>query len=172
MKTLILIFLGGLAAAALPLLDVDGITVPADDPRIGALVIVQPGSEWLVWGNDNPPPKFGDRDYNDGVARIVFGDDGSGTAHWGGSWSSWKNYWLIAGGVVGPNISTSWGPQEIGSLLPIYFHTQDGARYAIGHRNILTDRIDEVPEPGTAVFTFFGIGLLLLTMLRNTGAER
>lgn len=161
MKTLLLAFLA-ISAYALPHITQDGISVPANDPRIGQLVYVIPNSQAVVYGNDNPPPTFGDRDYNDGIALITFNGDGSGTATWQPSLSGMSNYWIIAGGTVSPGVQASWGAMTIGSVLPVQFNTGDGQSYNIGHQNILTD---QVPEPGT--WALIGCGLVALAYRRN-----
>jgi len=158
--TLLLLF--SLAAYALPNIYQDGIFVPANDPRIGQLVYVIPNSQWVVYGNDNPPPTYGDRDYNDGIALINFHDDGSGLATWQSSLSGMSNYWIIAGGTVAPGLQASWGAMTTGSQLPVQFNTGDGQSYAIGHQNILTE---QVPEPGT--WALIGFGLVALAYRRN-----
>jgi len=164
-----LLLLISLSASALPFLDQDGITVPANDPRIGQMVFVTPFSQWVVYGNDNPPPTFGDRDYNDGVALILFNGDGSGTATWQSSLSGLSNYWIIAGGIVAPGVQTSWGALTIGSALPVQFKTGDGHSYVIGHQNILTE---QVPEPSTALLILLALaayGLYLFITKKKGG---
>ncbi len=173
LQTLAFIFLAAVNTFALPILTQDSISVPLDDPRIGAEVFVLPGSVWRLWANDNPPKqKTNDWDFNDLVVDIYIGNDGSGRAKVAGTNSGWTNYMVIAGGLVGGNITeTAWGPLEIGSKLPGYLIAQDGAKYTIGSQNILTDRVDEVPEPGAFVLTGLG-AVLMIFGLRGRGSSR
>lgn len=163
-KTILISLMLAVSSFALPVLNPDSQTVPSTDPRIGQVVYSIPGSQWIVWGNDNPPPLFGDQDYNDAVASIDFGTDYV-SIQWIGEHSDWNNQFVFNHGVVNSQTTGLWfGLVTDGSPLAFALNTQDGSSYSNGHVNLLTERTD-VPEPST--FVMLGIGAVAIWLSRK-----
>lgn len=151
--------------SALPFMNPDGVTVPSDDPRIGAVLYVIPGTSWNIYSNDNPPPSFGDRDFNDGWANVTFDLDGSGVAKWLGSNSAMDNSYLIAGKLLNEsNPLISLIPQTINNALHFKFVTEDGKKYGNGHFNNMVEQV--TPEPTSMIM--IGLGLMFVAYRRKS----
>lgn len=167
MKIILWLAAIGLSAAPLPNMTIDGLGVPRNDPRIGALVYAFPLSTWEVFGNDNRPPG-GDLDFNDAKLDIHFSATGVGYASWGGSNSQLNNTWIIQGVVVDKRYVNVFFPWVIDGPLSLSLRTGDGRMYAIGSRNILVQH--PTPEPGTWLMIGAGLVLVAMRRVRTPGA--